>query len=60
MKKLCSGDDCFREVDDEGFTHPFASLCYRCITPEQQKTFKNWRKHKRAQANKKARQGSDN
>ena len=59
-KKLCSGDDCFKEVDVEDFViradgsiHKLSQLCEDCITPAQRKSLKNYKKMLRHKANKK-------
>ena len=59
MKKLCNGDDCFTMVeifDDylrmDGTPHKYALLCHKCITPEQYKTYKNFKKRIKKKRNK--------
>lgn len=59
-KKLCGGDDCFKEIDTDdivmrvdGTPHRLSLLCDDCITAAQRRSLKNYKKHLRHKANQK-------
>ena len=60
MKKLCSEKDCFKQTDNDDLFlqpdksyHPLSLKCYDCITDEEKKQLKNYKKRQRKQTNKK-------
>lgn len=58
MRKLCSGTDCFKQIDTQdivtrldGTPHRLSLLCEDCIIPAQRRSLKNYKKHLRHKAN---------